>query len=86
MVLRIRISDLLRRSMDVFTQMVAYSFNADVASWSPPDVAASIASNAIVAAVTDRVFPAGMRAAEVESGKRALTQTVVGPQIRWPIK
>ena len=58
--------------------MVAYSLNADIASWSLPDVAASIASNAIVAAATDRVFPAGMRGADVESGRKAFTHTVVG--------
>ena len=57
--------------------MAVDSFNDGIASWDPPDVAASIASNAIVAAAT-RVFPAGMQAEFVAFGMETLTKTITG--------
>jgi hypothetical protein len=57
--------------------MAVDSLNNSIASWSPPDVAASITSNAIVAAAT-RVFPAGMQAEFVAFGMETLTKTITG--------
>ena len=58
--------------------MVVDSFDDGTASWMPPDLAASIAGDAIVGAAIDLEFSAGMVSENVAPGRNFFTQTVVG--------
>jgi hypothetical protein len=55
--------------MTAWTQMAVDSFDDGTASWMPPDLAASKAGDAIVAAATDLEFSAAMLSEDVALGR-----------------